>query len=240
MERDKWHLRVSFGRNECAGHDFGSVFRKPGVVLAVVRVDAEHVVVETFGMIHLEQVAELVNDHAVYYLGRSQHQQAVEVEIAFGAAAAPSGFLVSDRDSAGADAEERSVIKNALRNVFPGLLRETPDVAFAEDALGLGRRLRLLVLRRLFSDPGFMRGNHALDFASARSQRSPHEKSPVGYFQTDGFSFAAYYSVRHSGCFHNAILTPRHSWSKSNRSNMQKQPFRYTKATRPVSKNNKK
>ena len=104
MERDKWHLRVSFGRNECAGHDFGSVFRKPGVVLAVVRVDAEHVVVETLGMIHLEQVAELVNDHAVYYLGRSQHQQAVEVEIAFGAAAAPSGFLVSDRDSAGADA----------------------------------------------------------------------------------------------------------------------------------------
>ena len=223
MERDKWHLRVSFGRNECTGHDFWSVFRKPGVVLAVVRVDAEHVVVETLGMIHLEQVAELVNDHAVYYLGRSQHQQAVEVEIAFGAAAAPSGFLVSDRDSAGADAEERSVIKNALRNVFPGLLRETPDVAFAEDALGLGRRLRLLVLRRLFSDPGLMGGDHSLNLAPARSQRGPHEKSLVGYFQIDGFSFAAYYSVIHSGFFHDAILTPQHTCSKSNPARFKKQ-----------------
>ena len=138
VERDKWHLRVSFGRNECAGHDFGSVFRKPGVVLAVVRVDAEHVVVETLGMIHLEQVAELMNDHAVDHLWRGQHQQAVEVEIAFGAATAPSGFLISYGDPAGTDAEERGVIGNTLRNVLLGLLREAPYIALAKDAVNFG------------------------------------------------------------------------------------------------------
>ena len=55
---------------------------------------------------------------------------------------------------------------------------------------------------RLFFDPVLMRGYHALNLAPGRSHWSAHEKTLVRDLETDGFSFAAYYTV-----FHADILT---------------------------------
>ena len=51
-------------------------------------------------MIQLLPVAQLVNHHIVQHLRWTQHQQAVEIQIPLGAAAAPAGVLTADRDTA--------------------------------------------------------------------------------------------------------------------------------------------
>ena len=55
-------------------------------------------------MVHLDPVAELMDDHIISHPGRGKHQQTVEIQIAAAAAAAPPALLVTDRDPSVADA----------------------------------------------------------------------------------------------------------------------------------------
>jgi hypothetical protein len=68
-----------------------------------------------------------MHHHAVDDFRRREHQQAVEVQVAFRAAASPPCFLGTDGDSAGLYAEQRRVIRDALRNVCAGTFRQFFD-----------------------------------------------------------------------------------------------------------------
>ena len=139
-----------------------------------------------------------MDDHAVYDFGRGEHEQAVEVQIAFGAAAAPSGLLLSDGDSAWMDAEKRGIVGDALRDVFLRLRYEMADVVFAQEALAECSFASLLMQSHLLADPVLVRRNHALDLALACAHGSPHQQTFVCDLKPDRFSFAADYSVVHA------------------------------------------
>jgi len=52
--------------------------------------NAQNLRIKFWRVVHLLAVAELVYDDAVQYVGRREHEQAVEAEIALGATAAPT------------------------------------------------------------------------------------------------------------------------------------------------------
>ena len=75
-------------------------------------------------MIHFQAVAQLMYNNTVQNAGRRQAQQAVEVQIASGAAAAPPGLLIADRDVSVRNANKRRVVRDSLRNDAGCFLRQ--------------------------------------------------------------------------------------------------------------------
>ena len=73
-------------------------------------------------MVHMDAVAEFVDDHVIDDFRRRQHKQAVEVQIAFGTAAAPARFLVADRDIAECYAHFFRDFTDPEGNVAEGIL----------------------------------------------------------------------------------------------------------------------
>ena len=75
-------------------------------------------------MVHLLAVAQLVDHHAVDDLRRTEHQQAVEIQIPFGGAAAPAAFLVADGDVPVGHPHQRCEIPHSLRDEDQRLIRQ--------------------------------------------------------------------------------------------------------------------
>ena len=61
-------------------------------------------------------VAEFMHHDAVQHFAGCQHEQAVKVEVAFGGAAAPYGFLVTDGDPAVSNTDDPGIISYSLRD----------------------------------------------------------------------------------------------------------------------------
>ena len=167
-------------------------------MFAVLREDAKDVCVESVRMVHLEQVAMFVDVLAVDCLGRCQHEQAVEVEVAFCAATAPSGFLFSDGDSSRVHSEKRGIVSDALWDICFGLRSQLFNVVFIKNSGIESRRASLLVQSHLLVDPVFVLRYHALDLASAGPEWGAYEQTFIRYLKTDGFSFAADEFVFHA------------------------------------------
>ena len=62
-----------------------------------------------------------MDDHAVKHFRRRKHQQTVEVEISFGAAASPFCTLGANADSAVTDADQSGIVCRPFRNNTLGL-----------------------------------------------------------------------------------------------------------------------
>ena len=101
-----------------AFHDGTAMVLEPAVPFVVLGEDAEDFIIKPLRMVHLLQMAELVNDDAVDHLDRGQHQQAVKAQVPFRTAAAPAAFLGADGDPARAGADKGSVNSDPLGNVL--------------------------------------------------------------------------------------------------------------------------
>lgn len=76
-----------------------AVFAKPAPVRSIVRHDAGNLVPEGVGMIHIGQMAELVDNDVVGDLGRRHHKPVIKRQSTRLGAASPTGFLISDGNS---------------------------------------------------------------------------------------------------------------------------------------------
>lgn len=73
-----------------------AVFAKPAPVCGIVRYHTGNLVPEGFGMVHIGQMAELVDNDVVYDRRRSHHKPVVKRQSTRLGAASPTGFLISD------------------------------------------------------------------------------------------------------------------------------------------------
>ena len=72
-----------------------AVIPQPGSADLIVRQDACYHIPEIFGMIHISQMAELVNNNIVQYSGGSENKPIVKGQSSTGGAASPAAFLIS-------------------------------------------------------------------------------------------------------------------------------------------------
>ncbi len=190
-EHSRSHDWLRAGSLRRPHHKLRSVLLQPRVVFIVVRVHPEHVTVESVGMIHFEQMTQLMDNYAVDDFRRGEHQQAVEVQVAFGAAASPSCLLMADGDPAGPDPEERCVVCDARGDIRPRLLGKVPYVRRGEKTLFPRPISGLLMQGKLLIDPASVLGNDPLDLAPTSAEWGLYQKPVVGDLKADGFSFAA-------------------------------------------------
>ena len=85
-------------------------------------------------MVHLLPVAQFVHHHIVPNFFRGKHQQAVEIQISFAGAAAPSGALSTDGNGAVGYANQRRKPGRTFGNILRSL--------FCQGLQLLGRQLR--------------------------------------------------------------------------------------------------
>lgn len=71
-------------------------------------------------MVHLLPMTQLMDNDTVDHLWRCEHQHTVEVEVALLTAAYPAFFLIPDGNPSIGDADERGIIGDAGRDIFPG------------------------------------------------------------------------------------------------------------------------
>ena len=81
-------------------------------------------------MIHVLSVAEFMYHDAVDHLIRQQHEQAIEIQIAFAGAAAPAGALVADGDPSVIYTGERRTNNHSGRSDFDGNSSSVTAVAW--------------------------------------------------------------------------------------------------------------
>ena len=143
---------------------------EPFFLCAVIRKDTFHQRPEPWRVIHLQPVAKLVDDHVVPDLLRSQHQQAVEIQIPFCGAAPPACPLIADGNASVCHAEKRREMRCPLRQILQGLLRKKADLRFRKQVDRMRRPLRFTggisgthtLHMRL--DPGEILADKPLDF----------------------------------------------------------------------------
>ena len=104
-------------------------------------------------MVHFFSVTELMDYDAVDDFRRGQHQQTVEIQIPFGAAASPSCFLDSDRNPAIGDADEGRVILYAFRDRLEGSVCERLDFIRRQFTSGVQLFLFRLLFGKIVLDP---------------------------------------------------------------------------------------
>ena len=145
-------------------------------------------------------MTQFMHHHVINYLRWCQHQETVEIQIAFSAAAPPSGLLVSNGNAAIGNAHLWGKIFHPLRNVDQSPVCQLPDIFFREFFRLLFRRHFLLSgnLLQLFSDPGFLFSDYAFNLSVGCIARCPHRHSHIpvdlnGY----GFSVRFYYCYLH-------------------------------------------
>lgn len=76
-----------------------SMVFKPFAGSTVVRIYRFYLLPKIFRVVHISQMAQLMDDHIVRDCGRRQHEPPVKRESAARAAASPAGFLVPDADA---------------------------------------------------------------------------------------------------------------------------------------------
>lgn len=126
-------------------------------------------------------VAQLMHDDVVENFRRCQKEKTVEVQIAFGAAASPAGFLAADRDIAVVDAYQRSEVGDALRDHDRSSFFEISELRVCQ----CGNRISLLLcllskdFGPAFADPVTFFAEKALDIAFRHAHGRPHDDSAV-------------------------------------------------------------
>ena len=98
------------------------MFFQPGSILLIVGQNALHMLPEIPGVIHVGQVAELMHDHVVQYLGRCKKKSVVKGQGSKGGAASPAGFLVSyGNGGIAASGVGKEIRSSCLKNGFGGV-----------------------------------------------------------------------------------------------------------------------
>lgn len=167
---------------------------EPFAVDAVIGADALHKRPECFRVIHVGQMAELMDDHIVKNGGRRQHQPPVKGEGPFCAAAPPAGLLVADGDAVIASACEGEKVGGAFGEIF--FCRR--DIAFFEgfalcvrqvgDGAALGPFDCFQIVR---DDPVLLIEQKAADLCFGSAKRQPQgDLSLRGDTDCAGFSAA--------------------------------------------------
>ena len=120
-------------------------------------------------MVQFLPVAQLMHNHIVQHVLRAEHQQAVEVQVALGGAAAPAGFLVPDGDPAVGDAHLFCPGRHPGRDLLQG--------AVGQGVHFLRRQLRQLRpgadLRQGLFNPAPLALQHLADLPFRHAQRRP-------------------------------------------------------------------
>lgn len=78
---------------------FPAVFFQPVLAFLIVRQDGGYHIPEFFGMVHMGDVAEFVDDDIIQDLKRGVHKSVIKGQGAGGRTAAPACFLVTDGDT---------------------------------------------------------------------------------------------------------------------------------------------
>ena len=97
-----------------------SVVSQPLLVDSVIRHNALYHVPKIFGMIHMGQMAELMDDYIIKRSCRTVDQTVIKGERASGRTAAPTGLLISDGDRGIVSAGEPVIICHAVCENFSG------------------------------------------------------------------------------------------------------------------------
>lgn len=111
-----------------------SVVLQPFAQLSVIGQNHFNSIPECFGVVHLFSVAQFMDNDIIQNPGRRQHKPPVKIQISFGRAASPAGFLVPYRDGTMGYADDVFVVGHSGRKVFFGGL---PVTVFQLAALGL-------------------------------------------------------------------------------------------------------
>ena len=137
-------------------------------------------------MIHVMQMAQLVDDDVIPDLRRCQHQQAVEIEIPRLGAAAPAGFLGPDGDAFKADPHLGCPEAYPAGKILFGLLLQLCQLPGSQRGQGA------FVFLKLPSKPGFLGSHKIPDGLLGQAAGCPHRNGAVGPdFQGKGLPGAA-------------------------------------------------
>lgn len=97
------------------------VFFQPFPVYLVIGKDRFHTRPKIFGMVHMFQMAQFMNDYVVQHVWWSQHEPPVEGEGTAAAATPPAGLLVTDGNGGINMPDQMTVvfgiISSPLRNI---------------------------------------------------------------------------------------------------------------------------
>lgn len=91
---------------------------EPFASRAIVGVYGLHFLPECGGMVHISQMAQLMDDHIIRNRRRCQHKPPIERECALSTAASPAGFLISDGDAVVGAAGEPVKVGDSFRKIF--------------------------------------------------------------------------------------------------------------------------
>ena len=77
---------------------FFSMLFQPSFILSVSRADAFHQIPKIGGMVHMHQMAELMDNHVITDRFRGHQDPPVKIHISVAAAAPPAAFLILHPD----------------------------------------------------------------------------------------------------------------------------------------------
>ncbi len=132
--------------------ELGAVLAEPLLVFPVFRHDAFHHIPEILGVVHVGQVAELMDHHIVEDLWRSEDQAVIEGECPSGGTASPTAFLVAYGDGGIITSGQLMIVCNSLGKKVAGRVAVAPlqgleafDFCFGQAEWGCDlHRLRFL------------------------------------------------------------------------------------------------
>ena len=185
--REKKRAERAFPSLRHPPHDRVPVLLQPPVPFPIVGKDPEDLGVEALRMVQLLSVTQLVHHDAVDHLRRRQHQEAVEIQIPPGAAAAPSGPLVSDGDPSVGHADNGGVMRCARRNDPPRLLRQGAELVRGE-LFDRGPPADPLLV---FPDPGLPASYRCFDLGVRGKTGRPYGQTLGAQLQRDRFPVGA-------------------------------------------------
>ena len=180
-----------------ARHQELAVFLEPSVAAVVVGADPQHQPIEAVGVVHLQKMADLMRDDRIGDLRRSEHQQAVEVEVLFGGTAPPAGLLTADGDPSVVNAEKIGIVSRAFGQDELCLPIKRVQLLVTE----LFDLIELLLLREgsleLFFDPALMLLYKGVDVALGQPVRRADDDRIAAYLDRDGLAFGSDQGIVH-------------------------------------------
>ena len=183
---------------------------KPPALLPIVRKNGFHLCPEPGGMVHFLSVAQLVDNDIVQYILRRQHQQAVEIQISGGRAAAPPGPLGPDGDTVIVYAQNTGIVPDFWWDEQLRLPGQFPHFGIRQN-IGLRRKPV-----QMGQDPVPAAVHKMLYFPFGKPLGTPHQNvSPECDLNGNGFPAAAEDPVFHGQRIHRKSMKVGTSFSQS-------------------------